>query len=75
MNSVDYHSSCIGRFVTKLLDLVELGYKQHLTEYFAFLLEFAKMGDEESRFLLSINAVSTIVNFYLGQKANDFVSF
>lgn len=33
------------------------------------------MGEEECQFLLSIEAISTIVNFYLGQKASDYVSF
>lgn len=31
------------------------------------------MGEEEVHFLLSIEAISTIVNFYLGQKASDYV--
>ncbi|GFW68785.1 ubiquitin carboxyl-terminal hydrolase 34 [Trichonephila clavipes] len=68
--------SCVTRFIRKLLTLIEHGAKQHLkhlTEYFAFLLEFAKMGEEECQFLLSIEAISTIVNFYLGQKASDYV--
>ncbi|GIZ02411.1 ubiquitin carboxyl-terminal hydrolase 34 [Caerostris extrusa] len=68
--------SCVTKFIRKLLTLIEHGAKQHLkhlTEYFAFLLEFAKMGEEECQFLLSIEAISTIVNFYLGQKASDYV--
>ncbi|XP_064464002.1 ubiquitin carboxyl-terminal hydrolase 34-like isoform X1 [Ornithodoros turicata] len=67
--------SCVTRFVKKLLSLIEHGAKQHLkhlTEYFAFLLEFAKMGEAECQFLLSIEAVSTIIAFYLGHKA-DYV--
>lgn len=47
---------------------------KHLTEYFALLYEFAKMGEEESQFLISIHAISTMVNFYLGQKSHDYVS-
>lgn len=68
--------SCVTRFIKKLLTLIEHGAKQHLkhlTEYFAFLLEFAKMGEEECQFLLSIETISTIVNFYLGQKSSDYV--
>ncbi|KAG8184718.1 hypothetical protein JTE90_019322 [Oedothorax gibbosus] len=68
--------SCVTRFIKKLLTLIEHGAKQHLkhlTEYFTFLLEFAKMGEEECQFLLSIEAISTIVNFYLGQKGADYV--
>ncbi|KAM7288964.1 ubiquitin carboxyl-terminal hydrolase 34 [Ixodes scapularis] len=67
--------SCVTRFVRKLLALIEHGAKQHLrhlTEYFAFLLEFAKMGEEECQFLLSVEAISTIVSFYLGHKL-DYV--
>ena len=47
---------------------------KHLTEYFALLNEFSKMGEEESQFLISVHAISSMVNFYLGQKAQDYVS-
>lgn len=47
---------------------------KHLTEYFALLYEFSKMGEDESQFLISIHAISTMVNFYLGQKSVDYVS-
>lgn len=47
---------------------------KHLTEYFALLYEFSKMGEDESQFLISIHAISTMVNFYLGQKSHDYVS-
>ncbi|XP_076312719.1 ubiquitinyl hydrolase 1 puf isoform X2 [Tachypleus tridentatus] len=66
--------SCVTRFIKKLLTLIEHGAKEHLkhlTEYFAFLVEFAKMGEEECQFLLSVEAITTIVNFYLGQKSSD----
>ncbi|UYV82776.1 USP34, partial [Cordylochernes scorpioides] len=46
---------------------------KHLTEYFTFLLEFSKMGEEESQFMLSIETISTLVNFYLKQKSSDCV--
>jgi ubiquitin carboxyl-terminal hydrolase 34 len=46
---------------------------KHLTEYFTFLNEFSKMGEEESQFLISVHAISSMVNFYLGQKAQDYV--
>ncbi|KAH0521479.1 Ubiquitin carboxyl-terminal hydrolase 34, partial [Microtus ochrogaster] len=42
--------SCVTRFVRTLLLIMEHGVKphsKHLTEYFAFLYEFAKMGEEE----------------------------
>lgn len=48
---------------------------KHLTEYFGFLYEFSKMGEDETKFLLASDAISTMVHFYLGQGANDFVSF
>lgn len=47
---------------------------KHLTEYFGFLYEFSRMGEEESKFLLAAGAINTMVHFYLGQKAHDFVS-
>lgn len=47
---------------------------KHLTEYFGFLYEFSKMGEEEAKFLLAIGAINTMVHFYLGHKAHDFVS-
>lgn len=46
---------------------------RHLTEYFSLLYEFSKMGEEEGKFMLRINAISSMVNFYLGQN-NTVVS-
>ncbi|XP_063231242.1 ubiquitin carboxyl-terminal hydrolase 34 isoform X2 [Bacillus rossius redtenbacheri] len=68
--------SCVTRFIKMLLSLMEHGAKahlKHLSEYFAFLNEFSKMGEEESQFLISVQAISSMVNFYLGQKAQDYV--
>ena len=57
------------RFVRTLLHLLESGsakpHLKHLTELFSFLLDFAKLGDQEAEFLLSIQAISTCVEFYL----------
>lgn len=47
---------------------------RNMTEYFAVLHEFSKLGDEESKFLISIQCISTVVNFYLGLKGHEFVS-
>ncbi|XP_062866895.1 ubiquitin carboxyl-terminal hydrolase 34-like [Trichomycterus rosablanca] len=58
--------SCVTRFVKTLLSIMEHGIKphsKHLTEYFAFLYEFAKMGEQESQFLLSLQAISIMVHF------------
>ncbi|XP_011610930.2 ubiquitin carboxyl-terminal hydrolase 34 isoform X2 [Takifugu rubripes] len=66
--------SCVTRFVKTLLSIMEHGVKphsKHLTEYFAFLYEFAKMGEEESQFLLSLQAISIMVHFYMGTKGPD----
>ncbi|RMC07970.1 hypothetical protein DUI87_15442 [Hirundo rustica rustica] len=66
--------SCVTRFVKTLLSIMEHGVKphsKHLTEYFAFLYEFAKMGEEESQFLLSLQAISTMVHFYMGTKGPE----
>jgi ubiquitin carboxyl-terminal hydrolase 34 len=72
------NASCVTKFIKTLLSLMEHGAKahlKHLTEYFGFLYEFSKMGEEESKFLLAVGAINSMVHFYLGQKANDFVSF
>lgn len=66
--------SCVTRFIRMLLGLLEhsaRSHQRHLTEYFALLLEFAKMGEEECRFLVCVRAVSTVANFYLGQRGHD----
>ncbi|XP_064603807.1 ubiquitin carboxyl-terminal hydrolase 34-like isoform X2 [Liolophura sinensis] len=66
--------TCVTRFVKKMLSILEHGVRPHskyLTEYFAFLLDFSKMGDEESLFMIHINAISTMINFYMGQKSQE----
>lgn len=47
---------------------------KHLTEYFGFLYEFSRMGEEESKFLLAVGAIHTMIDFYLGHKVHEFVS-
>ncbi|KAL4703265.1 hypothetical protein ACJJTC_009240 [Scirpophaga incertulas] len=42
---------------------------RHLTEYFSLLYEFSKMGEEEGKFMLRVNAISSMVSFYLGQNS------
>lgn len=62
-------TSCVTKFIKMLLSLMEHGAKahlKHLTEYFGFLYEFSKMGEEESKFLLGVGAIHTMVHFYLG---------
>ncbi|KAL5008333.1 hypothetical protein ScPMuIL_013914 [Solemya velum] len=66
--------SCVTRFVKKMLAIIEHGVRPHskyLSEYFAFLLEFAKMGEKECIFLIHVNAISTMIAFYMGQKVHD----
>ncbi|XP_054154148.1 ubiquitin carboxyl-terminal hydrolase 34-like [Oppia nitens] len=74
--------SCVTRFIRKLLSLISIEnltakpHLKHLTEYFALLCEFAKQGDEECKFLLAVEAISTIVSFYMGlcgKATNDLV--
>ncbi|XP_032664565.1 ubiquitin carboxyl-terminal hydrolase puf isoform X2 [Odontomachus brunneus] len=67
--------SCVTRFVRMLLSLMEHAkqHLKHLTEYFSFLYEFSKMGEEETVFLIRVQAISTMVNFYLGHKTHEFV--
>ncbi len=45
---------------------------KYLSEYFAFMLEFAKTGEEEVIFLIHINAISLMVNYFLAaHRPND----
>ncbi|KAJ8674345.1 hypothetical protein QAD02_005607 [Eretmocerus hayati] len=67
--------SCVTRFVRMLLSLMDHAkqHLKHLTEYFGFLYEFSKMGEEETMFLIKAQAISTMINFYLGHKTHEFV--
>ncbi|KAI0239771.1 Ubiquitin carboxyl-terminal hydrolase 34 [Lamellibrachia satsuma] len=68
------NKSCVTRFIKKMLAIIDHGSKPHckyLTEYFAFLHEFAKMGSNESQFLLRINAISVMVTFFMSHKAQE----
>ena len=47
---------------------------KHLTELFSFLLDFAKLGDQEAEFLLNIQAITTCVDFYLKICGNTITS-
>jgi len=62
-------TSPVTRFVRTLLTLLDSGaarpHIKFLGELFRFLHDFAKMGEEESRFLLAVNTVATVVDFYL----------
>lgn len=44
---------------------------KYLTEYFNLLLEFARMGDSECRFLLHINAISQMITFFMSHKQQE----
>ena len=46
---------------------------KYLTELFKFLHDFAKMGEEESRFLLATKAITHLVDFYLKAIKQDGV--
>lgn len=61
-------------FVFFQLEHSAKAYWKNLSEYFTLLNEFCKMGDQESQFLLSINTIYSMANFYLGQKPTDLVS-
>jgi len=43
-------------------------YLKNLTEYFTLLHDFSKLGDEECLFLINVEAITVMVNFYLGKK-------
>ena len=73
------NSSPITRFVRTLLSLLESGvarpYMKNLSELFRFLFDFSKLGNEETKFLISVQTISIFVDFYLkAVKATD-VSF
>ncbi|XP_076442216.1 ubiquitin carboxyl-terminal hydrolase 34-like isoform X2 [Babylonia areolata] len=68
------NQSCVTRFVKKVLAILDTNvrqYSKHLPEYLHFLLDFAKMGEEECAFLLSINCISTLVTFYMGHRQDN----
>ncbi|XP_066282190.1 ubiquitin carboxyl-terminal hydrolase 34-like isoform X3 [Branchiostoma lanceolatum] len=68
--------SCVTRFIKMLLSLLEHGVRpnsKHLTEYFSLLLDFAQKGEEEKHFMIAIEAISIMANFYLGNKSPDYV--
>ena len=77
-SSVGLHS-CVTRFIRRLISLISedlINTKpqiKYLTEYFSFLLEFAKQGDDECRFLMSIETISIMVHFYMnyGKISNE----
>ena len=60
-----------------LLSLLENGqarpHLKYLQELFGFLYDFAKLGEEETRFLLKVHAITTLVEFYLKviKQSND----
>ncbi|XP_060805071.1 ubiquitin carboxyl-terminal hydrolase puf isoform X2 [Amyelois transitella] len=76
-NSKLGEASCVTRFIRMLLSLMENGARshlRHLTEYFSLLYEFSKMGEEEGKFMLRVNAIASMVDFYLGQNSTTVES-
>ncbi|KPM06040.1 ubiquitin specific protease-like protein 2 [Sarcoptes scabiei] len=63
--------TCVTRFISRLIHLIDIDRIstrhsiKYFHEYFSFLLEYAKQGDEECRFLLSIDTIPIVINFYL----------
>lgn len=71
------HASCVTRFISSLILLLEHGariHMRHLSEFFGLLFEFSRMGDEETMYLLRIGVIKSVVDFYLGNKTQDCVS-
>jgi ubiquitin carboxyl-terminal hydrolase 34 len=69
--------SCVTKFIKSLIALMENGAKahlRHLTEFFGLLYEFSRMGEEETKFLLQINVIKSVSDFYLGHKNHNNVS-
>lgn len=75
--SVIGEKSCVTKFIKSLIALMENGAKahlRHLTEFFGLLYEFSRMGEEETKFLLHINVIKSVSDFYLGHKNQNNVS-
>lgn len=77
-NEIIGNVSCVTRFIKSLIMLMEHGARahlRHLSEFFGLLYEFSRMGEEEALFLLRINVIRSVADFYLGHKAQDCVSY
>ena len=76
-NEIIGNVSCVTRFIKSLIMLMEHGAKahsRHLSEFFGLLYEFSRMGEEEALFLLRINVIRSVADFYLGHKGQECVS-
>ncbi|XP_065661314.1 ubiquitin carboxyl-terminal hydrolase 34 isoform X2 [Hydra vulgaris] len=66
--------SPITRFIKAILILLEdipRGYCKNLAELFHFMYQFLSFGHEECSFLLQIDAITMLVQFYSCLKANE----
>lgn len=70
------NASCVTRFIKSLIILMEhaKAHLRNLSEFFGLLYEFSRMGEEETLFLLRINVIRSVADFYLGNKTQDCVS-
>ncbi|GAB0088688.1 ubiquitin carboxyl-terminal hydrolase 34 [Sergentomyia squamirostris] len=70
------NASCVTRFIKSLITLMESSAKAHmrnLSEFFGLLYDFSRMGEEEPLFLLRINIIRNVADFYLGHKTQDCI--
>ncbi|XP_059621857.1 ubiquitin carboxyl-terminal hydrolase puf [Phlebotomus argentipes] len=70
------NASCVTRFIKSLIMLMESSAKAHmrnLSEFFGLLYDFSRMGEEEALFLLRINIIRNVADFYLGHKTQDCI--
>ncbi|XP_037949040.1 ubiquitin carboxyl-terminal hydrolase puf isoform X2 [Teleopsis dalmanni] len=68
------NASCVTRFISSLILLMEHGAKAHLrnlSEFFCLLFEFSRMGEEETFFMLHIGVIKSVADFYLGNKSQE----
>uniref|UniRef100_A0AAG5CQR3 ubiquitinyl hydrolase 1 n=1 Tax=Anopheles atroparvus TaxID=41427 RepID=A0AAG5CQR3_ANOAO len=75
-NEIIGNVSCVTRFIKSLIMLMEHGAKahsRHLSEFFGLLYEFSRMGEEEALFLLRINVIRSVADFYLGHKGQECI--
>jgi len=70
----DASYSPIIMFMKATLSLLEENVRPHcknLGELFHFIFQFVSLGQEECIFMLNVDAISSIVQFYMGLKASE----
>eukprot|EP01133_Synstelium_polycarpum_P007566 gene7566-8852_t len=66
-----YSKSAIIRFMDTYLEFIKEApfFWKHFYQYFIFIRDFAFLGTEERKYLLSRNVISQLIDFYLGDES------